>query len=221
MLRRLLGLESQDAEIRRLRRRVVSLDLELARRRSDDILAARACGVPVPRPGSAGARLLSENRTLRRHVERLERGEADPPRELAQLTPAIATEIETSWARADRAAVILVARRRVVALTGWDRMPDADELALAADHAVEALVGDGPIAAARVIEPYEVTADGYAVGAEALLFALAGDHGPPWFGEPRRAWTVGLDALAVALGFPEISGTGLFSTDESTDISTV
>ena len=220
LLRRLFGLDSQDTELARLRRRVAAQDVELARRRSDDILAARVCAVPLPRPGTAQAQLLSQNRALRRHNERLQHDpEATPTHDRPLLSAASASEIDASWRRADREHVVWTAHRRVIELTGWS-LPDLEELRLVADALVTSLVVDGPSLAARIIEPYQISDDGFAVGVEAVMFALAADHGPAFFGVTRAAWAAGLDALATSLGVCGTAGATVYSSTDSSDITT-
>jgi hypothetical protein len=55
-------------ENRVLRAKISRLELELVRRRADVIVGSRDCFVPVPRPGTAAARLLSQNKALRRRA---------------------------------------------------------------------------------------------------------------------------------------------------------
>lgn len=56
-------------ENRALRAKVARLEVALVQRRADDILGARDALIPVPRPGSAATRLLTQNRLLRKRAK--------------------------------------------------------------------------------------------------------------------------------------------------------
>lgn len=51
--------------------RVARLEAQLAHRRADELLSARDGLLPLPRPGSSGAKLLSRNRALQRRLQGL------------------------------------------------------------------------------------------------------------------------------------------------------
>lgn len=53
-------------ENRALRAKLARVEACLVTRRADDIVGSRDCLIPVPRPGSAAARLLGQNRALRK-----------------------------------------------------------------------------------------------------------------------------------------------------------
>lgn len=75
LLNRLFRRPSVDAAIaaenRQLRRRLERLELEVVRRRTDDILSTRDHLMPVPRPGTSAAKLLSRNRALQKRLQAL------------------------------------------------------------------------------------------------------------------------------------------------------
>lgn len=78
LMRRIINSFKGDDEVTRLKSRVARLEREnnrmrsdLVSRRSDDILATRGELLPMPRPGSSGARLLARNRALQRRVQSL------------------------------------------------------------------------------------------------------------------------------------------------------
>lgn len=247
----------------RLRAKLARLEIGLVQRRADDILGARDCGIPIPRPGSAAARLLVQNRGLRKRTKAAEaRAEQVVETALADLF-SVADNLE----HAGLASAAIVVRERADALvakvkaveapmaaevsvdlyaehvrTTWNavdhwrvaddwltrfdalapsahRPRDAADVAAIGGLVVSTLLSSGPQAAADIIRRGPaLTEDACAVGAEATLYALAGQLGDAWTEDVRAAWSLAIDDVIKALGFPG-NNTTIFSMEDSLAMS--
>lgn len=254
-------------ENRSLRAKVARLEAMLVQRRADDIVGARDCLIPVPRPGSSAARLLGQNRALRKAAKAADaradrvveaamvdmfavadgleadglaqaaadvraradalvaRAKAPPVDSSAEVSVELYGElVRSSWASVDHLAAAddWIARVRALEPTTTTVLALDDQRRRVAGLGgliVSTLLSSGPSAAGEVLRgAIDVTEDGFAVGAEATLYALAGALGDGWTEDVRTAWSLAIDAISKALGFPG-HGAPIFSLDDSLGIS--
>lgn len=253
-------------ENRALRAKLARVEASLVTRRADDIVGSRDCLIPVPRPGSSAARLLGQNRALRKRAKDADaradrvvrgalvdmfaaadgleaRGFPDVASDLRARADALvassravavestaeisvdlyAEHVRASWALIDhvKAAEDWLARCHALEPSSGRGAPtQPEDLAALAGLVVSTLLASGPAEAADVVRSRgDVTEDSFSVGAEATLYALAGALGDGWTEDVRTAWSLAIDDVAKALGFPG-HGASIFSMEDSLGIST-